>query len=130
MSPEKQRIAIAEACGWKHVQGEEPTYGGKFMQSVWISPSRKRHGTNWRKKDALGLPDYLSDLNAIHEAKLECLNSPNLQDSFACSLAAIMDGRSIDYGTCQIHCSTAILFATAAQQSKALLRAIGKWEGK
>jgi len=58
MTPEAQRIAIAEACGWKHVgsigfilKGCPPdyVYGSRALQS--------------------NVPDYLTDLNAMHEAE-------------------------------------------------------------
>lgn len=63
MKPEAQRIAIAEACGWKPVYDKlNGTYG-------WRSPLAK-----WWKKyfkhcspaacDIAKLPDYLNDLNA------------------------------------------------------------------
>lgn len=48
MTPEQQRIAIAEACGW------------------WISESL----SIWQHKTKDGAPpDYLNDLNAMHEAE-------------------------------------------------------------
>lgn len=52
MTDEQMRIAIAEACGWKLIQR---------LQSGW-------HG--WREQGPLQeLPDYLNDLNAMHEAE-------------------------------------------------------------
>jgi len=45
MSPEKQRIAIAEACGWTDI----PIVNGKYGQT--------------------DLPDYCNDLNAMHGAE-------------------------------------------------------------
>jgi hypothetical protein len=67
MSPEAQRIAIAKACGWKKdwwddapIPVQNPMHlKGKF----WISPDGK-DGIHVSK-----LPDYLSDLNAMHEAE-------------------------------------------------------------
>ena len=48
MTPEKQRIAIAEACGWF------------FMDDYW-------HYSNGAK--AITTPDFPNDLNAMHEAE-------------------------------------------------------------
>jgi hypothetical protein len=48
MTPEQQRIAIAEACGW------EPTPEGHF------------HPDNPTGQTP---PNYLNDLNAMHEAE-------------------------------------------------------------
>ena len=65
MTPQEQRIAIAEACGWKNVapqivknvkhEGDDTTVG------IW--------------SDSGWVPDYLNDLNAIHEAE-KVLNTP------------------------------------------------------
>jgi hypothetical protein len=58
MKPEEQRIAIAKACGWLVTDNGE---NGRVMMG-------SRHG--WKpgfKPDPL--PDYLNDLNAMHEAK-------------------------------------------------------------
>ena len=47
MTPEKQQIAIAEACGWKYVNFNY------ILQGVW--------------QNVGSFPDYLNDLNACHE---------------------------------------------------------------
>lgn len=53
MTPEQQRIKIAEACGWKHHH---------------TRPSEtERHQKKWRYLS--DLPDYLNDLNAMYEAE-------------------------------------------------------------
>ena len=52
MSEEQQRIAIAEACGWCR----------STDNSRWVDPK----GSNVRFPE---LPDYLSDLNAMHSAE-------------------------------------------------------------
>lgn len=81
MSPEQQRILIAEACGWKFHDGEPPirlergqvTGGKKWIppSGSWLSPW---HQTREAATDFAcnvmnpRLPDYLADLNAVHEA--------------------------------------------------------------
>ena len=52
MTPEAQRIAIAEACGWSYEKNETYAPDGAF----W-----------WSKNPEF--PDYLNDLNAMHEAE-------------------------------------------------------------
>ena len=65
MTPERQRIAIAEACGWipcatPHLTlSERLTYGDRW----WRHPEDKTVAS------LANLPDYLSDLNAMHEAE-------------------------------------------------------------
>lgn len=106
MSPEAQRIAIAEACGWRmgtetveHIDGYQWTETRKF----WTSPTRKIYS----------LPDYLNDLNAMHEAT-QSLTKDQLR--WYRNLLIEMTGtfEAID--------------ATAAERAEAFLRTIGKWE--
>jgi len=93
MTPEAQRIAIAEACGWKPNPFEIDMRGQVFPQSP---------------------PDYLRDLNAMHEAeKAMSVNDRN---------------RYIDTLGTTYHDSWEFCTATAAQRAEAFLRAIGKWE--
>ena len=99
MKPDEQRIAIAEACGWKRLQGDE------YSITEWLHPQLGL------AKNENELPDYLSDLNAMHEAE------------------KAFDGEQwLDYllylcGVCNMHLDS----ATAAQRAEAFLRAIGKW---
>jgi hypothetical protein len=89
MTPESQRIAIAEACGWK---------------------------TGYRDPEAWHpLPDYLNDLNAMHDAE------------------KVLFGRN-DWSSCKydeyldVATSSWKWNATASQRAEAFLRTIGKWE--
>lgn len=54
MNPDKQRIAIAEACGWKEIVKE--MYGPLFGRPS-SAPLRTQ------------IPNHLRDLNAMHEAE-------------------------------------------------------------
>lgn len=56
MNPTEQRIAIAEACGFKR---EERGYGAF---------TRVEDGEEWTYTTH-DLPDYLNDLSAMHEAE-------------------------------------------------------------
>jgi hypothetical protein len=65
MKPEEIRIAIAEACGWTGVRMSrlsEHLTGGDFTDYCGIRPGHTQEA--WREV----IPDYLSDLNAMHEA--------------------------------------------------------------
>lgn len=66
MTPEQQKIEIAEACGWTFIT-RDPKYPHR------LPPLGKRD------KHASPLPDYLNDLNAIREACLWAID--NLWDS-------------------------------------------------
>jgi hypothetical protein len=102
MSPDKQRIAIAEACGWKCPCGFKEAF------ACWVRPSAMEHQTEW-------LPDYLNDLNAMHEAlKTQPIRIQQKYIPFLRNLCAVEGSWPEE--------------ATAAQRAKAFLRTIGKWE--
>ena len=103
MNPEKQRIAIAEACGWK------PDKRGLG----WLSP----HGYYSPE------PDYLNDLNAMHEAEKVLTDEQDLEYSEA--LEQVVEGR---YLTNNSEDMRRLRSATASQRAEAFLRTIGKWE--
>jgi hypothetical protein len=104
MKPEKQRIAIAEAIGWTDVKG---TKG--------VHPKARFKGRGYAD-DWIALPDYLNDLNAMHEAeKVLDYNQMNRYQNIELS-------GFVRTGT------TWICRATAAQRAEAFLRTVGKWE--
>jgi hypothetical protein len=99
MTPESQRIAIAEACGWKW----EKLWTGEF------------HGKPIGEQGPFReLPDYLNDLNAMHEA--EKTLTKDQSRTYACRK---LSGGIFD----AVH-------ATAAQRAEAFLHTIGKWVSK
>lgn len=127
MNADKQRIAIAEACGWRikscQIQGGYALYkpDGAIWTSFWDAPSDAIKEKLW---DACSdeLPDYLADLNAMHEAE-KVLDVTNGGPS---------------KGACLRYTYSHILYtivpewiqpfrATAAQRAEAFLRTIGKW---
>jgi len=113
MEPEQQRIAIAEACGWKRIS--IPLCGKR-----WASPESQKSPFYYAAlPDCSPLPDYPNDLNAMHEAE-KGLRTPtgNVSDSMAADRMhtyAELLGYAID--------------ATAPQRAEAFLRTIGKWVG-
>lgn len=114
MSPEAQQIAIAEWCGCKLTQIAD---GTKFsnpeeplMVQRWVNEKLNRVD---RK-----LPDYLNDLNAIHEAE-EKLTDGEYNHHFIHYLDDTQ-ARTLEH-------RNRCVSATAAQRAEALLRAIGRW---
>ena len=94
MTPEKQRIAIAKACG---------------VPRLWSTalPERAIH---------CDVPDYLNDLNAMHEA--EKVLTKSQRSIFMYQLY----GEKVTWNDWpRVH-------STAAQRAEAFLRTIGKWE--
>ncbi len=98
MTPESQRIGIAEACGWKNVK---QIGGGELWHSVGDPPNSVHHEL---------LPDYLNDLNAMHEAEKVLTGEQAWQ--YVQLLAVDGDGWC----------------ATAAQRAEAFLECLGLWK--
>ena len=103
MNTEKQRIAIAEACGkwpsgWPH----------DYMNQA----DRLRH-----------IPDYTQDLNAMHEAEDGLF--PQIYDRYVKEIAKRLP--PYDSNTARF-ADLAVMNSTAAQRAEAFLRTIGKWE--
>lgn len=101
MTPEQQRIAIAEACGWTNICEEiKPA-----IIYLW--------GTDLENCKSI-VPDYLNDLNAMHEAE-KLLGRGASYGLYKASLAELCAKQHpID--------------AAAAQRAEAFLRTIGKWQ--
>jgi len=112
MTPEAQRIAIAEACGWKVSSSIKGPYDG--------CPC----GTLPPLRSITPLPDYLNDLNAMHEAE-KTLTDAN-RGQYGRFLTRLVTGIFTMH---HAHADTArIAHATAAQRAEAFLRTVGKWE--
>ena len=102
---EKQIIAIAEFCGWSQDE----------VLGWWAPDDSEWYGTSWGIDM---LPDYLNDLNAMHDAE-KMLFKFGPKDS-----NSIVANRMHDYAEAlgyDIH-------ATAEQRAEALLKTIGRWE--
>jgi hypothetical protein len=107
MTPDQQRTAIAKACGWTEIdqctcwhgvsRGYEPTVG-----------AHKKH-----------LPDYLADLNAMHEAE-KVLTEKGVNAWWA-YVANINRNNPRPLG------SESAVHATATKKSKAFLQTLGLW---
>lgn len=106
MNKEEQRIAIAEACGWKDCHESEN----------WAATIGTLHEVNGNQYALLA--DYLNDLNAMHEAEKALLISSFMWETYSEILAAISDCNEYEP-----------IAANAMQRAKALLKTIGKWEG-
>jgi hypothetical protein len=96
MSPDKQNIAIAEACG-------------VVSKDHWGALYKTEQGY------ARDCPDYLNDLNTMHEAE------KSLDD-------VTQRGDYWDYLSSLTHEGFEMCHATAAQRAEAFLRTVGKWE--
>ncbi len=109
MSPEAQRIAIAMSLGWD----EESARRG--FKTITIEQDGYTYSQISTK-----LPDYLNDLNAIHEALITLPDN----DHFTAHLDQFIyeDNRRLVSKMDRVK-------ATVKQLAKAYLVTIGKWEG-
>jgi hypothetical protein len=115
MNPEAQRIAIAEACGWTDVKSS-------WEGQQCFGYENKDHGYVTR------VPDYLNDLNAMHEAENTLLN-----ETWESPLAKIRQRRhlwskyKIELNKVCFKTQTPSIHATAAQRAEAFLKAKNLW---
>ena len=108
MNDEQINIAIAEACGIISKDQWGPLY---------------KTATGWVRD----CPDYVNDLNAMHEAI--AFLSPEEADWFAVELSAIvLENPSKSWWDMNSNEVAHIANATARQRAEAFLRYIGKWE--
>ncbi len=108
MKPEQQRIAIAEACGYVKTETWRWNQAKTEREYYWKNPDRSRQDVSY-------LPNYLNDLNAMHEAEM------TLTDKQHC----IFYTRLIT----QFHHPREHRFcsATATQRAEAFLRTLNLW---
>ena len=104
MNEEKQRIAIAEECGWT------VNVDGKTV----ISPSGVGDRTLFAEVSMI-LPDYPNDLNAMHEAVMTLSNRQ--LDDLHTWISDTMTGTD-----------KYMWLLTPQQYAEAFLRTIGKWD--
>ena len=126
MTPEQQRIAIAEACGWTREYADVPTWNNSLnsyqggyepVQTLLFRKERKCF-------IAENLPDYLHDLNAMHEAE-KVLTEDQLSDYGA--FLKGKDNESVSLYTPEHREIAKVAMASAAQRAEAFLRTIDKW---
>ena len=107
MNTEQQRIAIAQACGWT---GFNPDNIPDCLQYT----ARRADG-KWGL-----IPDYLNDLNAMHEAVKSL--PQNLKPRYFAYLCAVVSG------AISLNGYSEATEATAAQRAKAFLRTLNLWK--
>lgn len=128
MKPEQQRIAIAEACGWKFIKIHKLAQTGFFYFKPFIAD--KKLAVEGKLKGATAiynLPDYLNDLNAMHEVWIT-LDSKESRIKFHHELQQVVvkAGGHATSSILDVECC--VENATAAQRAEAFLKTIGKWD--
>ena len=116
MTPEEQQIAIAEACGWTKIG-----WNGVYQNWLGVSPSEER--------DKHPIPDYLNDLNAMHEA--EGRHDFDMHNNrYGRILAEVVTGQpqGSHHITANWWTIKRIARATAAQRAEAFLKTLNLWK--
>jgi len=115
MKPEQQRIAIAEACGYRNIAlREDPDEGfGPLLTGF-------KNDNQFDEQ----IPDYLNSLNAMHKAEktLDFEQSELFEDELCDVTFKDNDGLENP-----LPCRFSVCHATAAQRAEAFLKTIGKW---
>lgn len=120
MTEREQQIAIAEFCGWK-LSKETDRFGNAYYQK----------GEDYRRagefpRTATPIPDYLNDLNAIHEVVNHF--SFHQRENYNAKLFQVVSGVNQSIAITEPNYIFQALNATAAQRCEALLRTIGEWQ--
>jgi hypothetical protein len=120
MKLEKQRIAIAEACGWK--MHDHPDCLAKkegWVSRGWETWVMNPSGLLVFKHD---IPNYLNDLNAMHKAEKVLTKNKSMEYAFRLADSWILNGEDKQPDLVRGFC------ATAVERAEAFLKTIGKWE--
>lgn len=110
MTDIEMRIAIAEACGWKQTHIMQMGPKGKYVRTY-----QKGRGKLHQK-----LPDYLNDLNAMHEA-----------EKAAGFHANTSEGRKLTQKYAHLigaECESWKGYATARQRAEAFIKTLNLWK--
>ena len=118
MTPEAQRIAIAEACGWKNADHPDvmKCKAGWTMPEKWCMNPK---GVLCFNHDR---PNYLADLNAMHDAEKVLTDEQDL--NYSESLEQVVCAR---FNTNNGEDMRRLRSATAAQRAEAFLRTLNLW---
>lgn len=116
MDANKQRVAIAEACGWTVIGGvlcdpKPETRFGEPTGDVDMNPVGP-------------VPDYLNDLNAMHEAEAALDYRQDMK--YPQELIEVLRRSGVLYPDDIVE----LISATAAQRAEAFLRTLNKWEAE
>lgn len=124
MTPDAQRIAIAVACGWSNCSADNYGATGKPPAGFKGDITNPFDGN-----DRAWIPDYLCDLNAMHEAE-KVLTDKQWSDYINWHLrCAVADSRDRGVKMCGSPLSYELPWlvgATAKERAEAFLHAADK----
>jgi hypothetical protein len=118
MSPNEQNVALAKACGWTQINPNTVQYTAQNSNGKWDT-----------------IPDYVNDLNAIHDAKetlgINDRNNLDIRVKWVGALRDVVSRRCPlnKLGT-PVVSDLDILCASAEEHAEALLKTLKKWKTK
>lgn len=121
MNEQAQRIAIAAFCGWTQI--EDRSVSLMMAPGTYVYGYPPQGALIGQKKE---LPDYLRDLNAIHEAEIVCIFTKGKGMVYgrelhvACNNEPSVEVNGVAFNRWSFS-------ATAKQRSVALLKTIHEW---
>jgi len=122
MSPEKQRIAIAEICGYSYIgknRAGEDTWGHPEFLAIGFNLLGDKFG-RYR------LPDYLNSLDAMRQAE-KMFSTLDMRERYASQLISIVFETVVEGVPATLAGCFLLAHATAAQRAEAFLKTLGKW---
>lgn len=117
MTEKEQQIAIATVSGWRFIRDD----GSYYAEGIHGIPPHK----SANECNETSLPDYLNDLNAIHEVEKYLRNE---QKGTMINNLCIVVTRDHDPELGPMTAITEAFFASASQRVEALLRTLGLWK--
>lgn len=119
MTPEQQRIKIAEACGWSNVKiyprSESNKRHSEDTESIGIGCRHPSWGGG-----SCSVPNYPYDLNAMHEAEKTKFN-----ENYWLEWENVVARMSLPRGALPL--TIWIARMTAAQRAEAFLKTLSLW---
>lgn len=112
MTDEQINAAIAEACGWTEIQDSGVWHHHKLWGYPPLKPGQCGNSFHY-------LPDYCTDLNAMHEAE-KMLKGYEQIHTYVWHLSNRKDWET-DFQLMEVHIS-------ARDRAEAFLRTLGKWK--
>lgn len=127
MTTNEQNTAIAEKCGWRFENRHGK--GTPYAAIIIVTGPNGQKGSLWPDKYSaedlkyIGIPDYVNDLNAMHEAEELCIRSLAMDTKYVHMLEDIASKQTTIYTR-----QRSAISATATQRAEAFLRCLGLWK--
>jgi len=123
MTSEAQRIAIATVCGHTNFKYFNTTN----VDGAYTVLASDQTANGWEGYDATEIPNYLEDLNAMHEAEKLILAGNHIGYCRAVLVLVCPETKGVIVGL-NAGYGLSILHATASQRAEAFLRTLNLWD--